>query len=88
MTWKPQLTEHEPTALRPLAHGRHHVEIAQLLKVRPKTAGQLLHHAQIHLHARTLHEAVPHGCALGLIQPAPEPSHPRLEADGWGSSTR
>ncbi|MEW1760371.1 RNase adapter RapZ [Streptomyces cyaneofuscatus] len=71
VTWKPQLTEHELTALRLLAHGRHHVEIAQLLKVRPQTAGRLLHRAQLHLHARTLHEAVAQGCALGLIPPAP-----------------
>ncbi|MDX2915699.1 MULTISPECIES: RapZ C-terminal domain-containing protein [Streptomyces] len=75
LRWHPQLTEHELTALRLLASGQHHLEVAKELKVQPETAGRLLHRAQIHLRARTLYEAVAQGCALGIIDPEP-PGYP------------
>lgn len=75
LRWHPQLTEHELAALRLLARGQHHLEVAKELRVRPKTAGRLLHGAQIHLHARTLYDAVAKGCALGIITPEPS-GHP------------
>ncbi|MFB7852827.1 hypothetical protein ACFC34_38240 [Streptomyces sp. NPDC056053] len=76
MTGHPQLTNHELTALRLLAYGRHHSEIARELGVRPETAGQLLHRARTALHARTLSEAVARGCSLGIIPPVPHRTSP------------
>ncbi|KOU43558.1 hypothetical protein [Streptomyces sp. WM6378] len=71
MTWQPILTEHELTALRLLARGLHHTEIAKVLKVRPETAGRLLHGAQSGLRARTLPHTVARGYETGIIQPGP-----------------
>ncbi|MEU3370313.1 hypothetical protein ABZ734_07455 [Streptomyces sp. NPDC006660] len=41
MRWRPSLTAHELAALRLLAWGLHHAEIATVLGVRPQTAGQV-----------------------------------------------
>jgi UPF0042 nucleotide-binding protein len=60
-TWKPDLTDHELAALRLLARGHTHTQIAAILKVRPQTGGLLLHGARTSLHARTL----PHAIAIG-----------------------
>ncbi|MEU8893409.1 hypothetical protein [Streptomyces sp. NPDC048442] len=70
MSWQPLLTVHELAALRLLARGLHHLEIARELGVRPETGGRLLHGAQIHLGARTLAHAVARGYEAGIIQPA------------------
>ncbi|MFF1481422.1 hypothetical protein ACFVYD_28385 [Streptomyces sp. NPDC058301] len=71
MRWQPSLTAHELTALRLLARGLHHTEIASVLGVRPETAGRLLHRAQIGLLARTLAHAVACGYETGLLTPPP-----------------
>ncbi|MFG2142603.1 hypothetical protein ACGFRG_00130 [Streptomyces sp. NPDC048696] len=78
MRWQPQLTEHETIALRLLARGLHHTEIAMALGVRPETAGRLLHRAQGGLRARTLPHTVARGYETGLIQPAPLDRAPPL----------
>ncbi|MCX4826584.1 hypothetical protein OG883_43890 [Streptomyces sp. NBC_01142] len=71
VTWPSLITEHELAALWLLARGLHHTEIAKKLKVRPETAGRLLHGAQGRLRARTLAHAVARGYETGIIQPAP-----------------
>ncbi|MEV6547959.1 hypothetical protein AB0M57_04525 [Streptomyces sp. NPDC051597] len=70
MTWQPPLTDHELAALRLLARGLRHTEIASTLGVRPQTAGRLLYRAQIGLRARTRAHAVARGYETGLIQPS------------------
>ncbi|MGW6639839.1 hypothetical protein ACWGIT_20295 [Streptomyces cyaneofuscatus] len=68
---KDLFTEHELAALRLLAQGRTQVEIAQLLRIRPETAGRLLNRARILLRARTLPHTVARGYETGLLGPAP-----------------
>lgn len=67
MTWQPQLTAHELAAIRLLAGGNTHTQIATILRVRPETAGRLLHGAQISLRARTLPHAVAIGYETGIL---------------------
>ncbi|MFE9413908.1 hypothetical protein ACFYN0_34760 [Streptomyces sp. NPDC006704] len=69
MRWQPSLTVHELAALRLLARGLHHTEIATALGVRPETAGRLLHGARGALRARTLPHAVARAYDTGLIEP-------------------
>lgn len=69
MTRPPILTEHELAALRLLARGLHHLEIATVLGVRPQTAGSLLYSVRIRLRARTLPHAVACGYETGILRP-------------------
>ena len=71
MTWQPELTEHELTALRLLARGHTHTDIARLLNVRPETAGQLLNMVRLRLRARTLPHAVAVAYEVGLLGQSP-----------------
>ncbi|MDI3390025.1 LuxR C-terminal-related transcriptional regulator [Streptomyces sp. B-S-A8] len=65
----PLFTEHELTALRLLARGLRHTEIATALGVCPETAGLLLYRVRCRLGARTLAHAVARGYETGLIRP-------------------
>lgn len=67
MTRQPELTDHELVALRLLARGHTHTQIAEILKVRPETAGRLLNGARISLHAHTLPQAVAIGYETGIL---------------------
>ena len=67
VTWQPELTAHELAALRLLAAGHTHTDIAGLLKVRPETAGQLLNMVRLRLRARTLPHAVAVAYEVGLL---------------------
>ena len=73
---QPELTGHELLALRLLAGGLTHTRIAALMTVKPETAGQLLHRAQIKLGARTLPHAVARGFAVGVLGQDGAPDEP------------
>ncbi|MEV6455557.1 MULTISPECIES: hypothetical protein [Streptomyces] len=62
------LTDHELAVLRLFARGRRQVEIAEALRIRPETAGRLLHRARVVLPARTLAHAVALGGESGLLE--------------------
>ncbi|MET7489844.1 LuxR C-terminal-related transcriptional regulator [Streptomyces sp. NPDC005538] len=66
--WQPQLTDHELASLRLLARGHTHTQIAVILRVSPKTAGQLLFGARLSLRARTLPHAVAIGYETGVLE--------------------
>jgi UPF0042 nucleotide-binding protein len=76
-TWKPDLTAHELAALRLLAHGHTHTQIAAILNVRPETAGLLLHGARTSLRARTLPHAIAIGHETGVLRHNSRPSRAR-----------
>ena len=67
MTCQPVLTDHQLVALRLLAHGHTHTQIAAIMKVKPTTAGQLIHGARTSLHAQTLPHATAIAYKTGLL---------------------
>lgn len=67
MTGQWGLTDHELVALRLLARGHTHTQIASLLKIRPETAGRLLHRVRTVLRANTLPHAVAIAYATGIL---------------------
>ncbi|MCM2431070.1 hypothetical protein LNW73_35570 [Streptomyces sp. RKAG337] len=67
VTWQPELTDHQLLALRLLARGHTHTQIAVILRVKPETAGQLIHGVRTALRARTLPHAVAIGSEIGLL---------------------
>lgn len=74
MSWTPHLTEHEAAVLRLLARGHTHTEIAEMLRIRPKVAGSLIHQMRISLRARTTPHAVAIGYETGILEPGVERS--------------
>lgn len=67
MTRPDLLTDHELAALCLLARGHTHTQIAAILKVKPETAGWLLHRTQTALRARTLPHTIAVAYETGLL---------------------